>query len=421
MWVKLSGASTEIIKRTGVFQEQETIKFSRYGKIVGIPAVLGCIAATYAVSTLANNPYIYIPLGILWFFIILRFDMFLSSTQYKSSKPGTAPAFYTAVFTRLLMAAIVGVVISHPLVLLLFDGSIKEEIVVTDRKSKAADIEASTAKVQAAEKPFQDLIDPINQKIACNQLLVSAEQSYKGDDPLPVNDGKGNFCGYASGKGKACGTICESYKKTIKEDQARITAIQKRRKDELKGLGDVVDSNTARLAEPAMTDYLKRTETLEAIGDKHKHIEIATLMLMLTFVIMDCLIVIGKATTPIGPYEHTRDILLDEHVATMTAQKEANISYASTITKAEKEIAAKYEVAKADIQSVQKLISSTLSALNDGEEEFKRNANERRKSAGFFDFKRKQMIAKETLQQQEMFDIAREKAMDRLMENLGKM
>ena len=72
------------------------------------------------------------------------------------------------------------------------------------------------------------------------------------------------------------------------------------------------------------------------------------------------------------------------------------------------------------IQSVQKLISSTLSALNEGEEEFKRNANERRKSAGFFDFKRKQMIAKETLQQQEMFDIAREKAMDKLMENLGE-
>ena len=144
-------------------------------------------------------------------------------------------------------------------------------------------------------------------------------------------------------------------------------------------------------------------------------------MLMLTFVIMDCLIVIGKATTPIGPYEHTRDILLDEHVATLTAQKEAKISYASTINKAEKEREAKQEVAKADIKSVQKLISSTLSALNEGEEEFKRNANERRKSAGFFDFKRKQMIAKETLQQQEMFDIAREKAMDKLMENLGKM
>jgi Domain of unknown function (DUF4407) len=421
MWVKLSGASTDIIKRTGVFQEQETIKFSRYGKIVGIPAVLGCIAATYAVSTLANNPYVYIPLGILWFGIILAFDMFLSSTQYKSSKPGTAYAFYTAVFTRLLMAGIVGVVISHPLVLLLFDGSIKEEIVVIDRKSKAADIETSTAKVRAAEKPFQDLIDPINQKITCNRLLVSAEQSYKGEEPLPVNDGKGNFCGYASGKGKACGTRCKSYIDAIRADEAKVKAIEQQRDAGLKGLGDVVASNTARLTEPAMTDYLKRTETLEAIGVKHKHIEIATLMLMLTFVIMDCLIVIGKATTPIGPYEYTRDILLDEHVETMTAQKEANIAYTSTIAKAEKEIAAKYEVAKADIQSVQKLISSTLSALNDGEEEFKKNANDRRKSAGFFDFKRKQMIAKETLQQQEMFDIAREKAMAKLMENLEKM
>lgn len=421
MWVKLSGASTEIIKRTGIFQEQETIKFSRYGKIVGVPAVLGCIAATYAVSTLVNNPYIYVTFGILWFFIILFFDMFLSSTQYKSSKPGAAPAFYTAVLFRLLMAAIVGVVISHPLVLLLFDGSIKDEIVLIDRKSKATDIETSTAKVRAAEKPFQDLIDPINQKITCNRLLVSAEQSYKGEDPLSVNDGKGNFCGYASGKGKACGTRCKSYQDAIRDDEAKVKAIEKKRATELKGLDNVVESNTARLADLATTDYLKRTETLEDIGKNHEHIRMATLMLMLTFVILDCLIVIGKATTPIGPYEHTKDLLLEEHIETMTAQKEANISYVSTIAKAEKAIAAKYEVAKADIQSVQKLISSTLSALNDGEEEFKKNANNRRKSAGFFDFKRKQMIAKETLQQQEMFDIAREKAMEKLMENLGKM
>ena len=37
MWIKLSGASKDLINRTGIFKQKESIKYSRYGRLILVP------------------------------------------------------------------------------------------------------------------------------------------------------------------------------------------------------------------------------------------------------------------------------------------------------------------------------------------------------------------------------------------------
>ena len=86
MFLRLSGASTDLLKHTGIFQQKEEIKYSRYGKLIVIPAILGGFAGGHALSTIFDNFYWCLAWGIFWFFAVLFIDMAMSATLYKTTK-----------------------------------------------------------------------------------------------------------------------------------------------------------------------------------------------------------------------------------------------------------------------------------------------------------------------------------------------
>ena len=87
--------------------------------LVFIPALMGLISGTYAISTFIDNQWFSVFFGIICFFIMLSVNRLFVATLDKS-KNSTNTKFYTSLVFILFITVSIGVVVSHPLVLLMF-------------------------------------------------------------------------------------------------------------------------------------------------------------------------------------------------------------------------------------------------------------------------------------------------------------
>lgn len=117
-FIWLSGAGAETLEQC---PEWEQRKYVAFGATVLVPTVFAFIACAYALSTLTDNWKIIVPVAAAWGLIIMTIDRALLSI-YRSYQ-----RFHRKVsqfFLRIVVAALMGITISHPLTLLLFNDTI---------------------------------------------------------------------------------------------------------------------------------------------------------------------------------------------------------------------------------------------------------------------------------------------------------
>jgi hypothetical protein len=307
-FIWLSGANEDIIDSCGKLSHDERVKFTGFGTTVIIPALFGGIASGYAVSTFISNPFVYFLGGLLWFFTILAIDRFVVSTLYKS-KLQSAASFYFALVIRLILAVVLGFIISHPLVLFIFNDSITEKI----NKDYIAQYQTQSNSVkELIENKTKDDVELRAEKedeLQCVHTLQSLEAA--GGGIKPATSPKGKNCGYSSGKA-TCGYKCEKiYGKRIESINNKIVELDTRitaTKEEYKEQQSRVETQYKK---PPAADYLVRTEVLEKLTEKSSHVKWANRLLIAALVLIDSLLVILKASTPRGAYENEKDVLFN--------------------------------------------------------------------------------------------------------------
>lgn len=103
----------------------EIRKHSVFGATVLVPTIFGAAASAYAVTTLSDNRFIIFTVAVIWALIVLTIDRaFLAA--YRPGLP--AKQKRVQFFLRFVIALLMGVTIAHPLVLMIFEGGIEEEI-----------------------------------------------------------------------------------------------------------------------------------------------------------------------------------------------------------------------------------------------------------------------------------------------------
>lgn len=146
--------------------KSEKIKHFGFGTLVCIPALLGLISMTYAISTFVDNPYVYLGCGILWMLIIFFFDRFAVSTFRKTLNVNDATQKADAIkkdarslifITRLILSVLLGIGVSHPISLLFFNGPINRQL---DNIEKAA-TDTIREECQRKIKPLEAQIDTL--------------------------------------------------------------------------------------------------------------------------------------------------------------------------------------------------------------------------------------------------------------------
>lgn len=165
----LSGAGADTLEQCPGWEQR---KYVAFGATVLVPTVFAFIACGYALSTLTDNWNIIVPIAFAWGLIIMTIDRALLSI-YRSYQ-----RFHRKVgqfFLRIVVAALMGVTISHPLTLLLFNDTITS-VVEEERQTEIEAVRvAANAEKATVETKITELEGQIAEQRANFEKTFSAE------------------------------------------------------------------------------------------------------------------------------------------------------------------------------------------------------------------------------------------------------
>lgn len=301
-----AGSDREILDRTG---RSEHVKHAGYGGLVLVPAVLGLFSMMYAVSTLTDKPFVYIGAGIVWACIVFTFDRFIVST-FRKSDSARKDLFSFLFLSRLLFSIGIGVLVSHPIVLLVFDDSLEQELFAMKEEGEKAiyaQYENTIDVVRNRDSLLKGEVEIKLAERACKEKLLLFEMSGKD---TTMN------CGTTSGM-KQYGPRASEIKEEIRYLNEEIAALRNKNDvkigDNTKEIAKLQAEREAKLKgfqDQFSYNYLAREVALERLEAKPvggASVKWTKWFLIVFFVLVDILPVFFKASTKQGEYDRLMD------------------------------------------------------------------------------------------------------------------
>lgn len=152
----LSAASSDNLDACPAWERR---KYVAFGATVLVPSTFAIIACAYALSTLTGNWLVIAPVSLVWSFIILTVDRALLAT-YRAYQSFFRKAAQFSL--RVVVAALMGITISHPLTLLLF----KDTVTSVIEKHRQGEIEAARETAKQQKAGVEARIAPLEAEIA---------------------------------------------------------------------------------------------------------------------------------------------------------------------------------------------------------------------------------------------------------------
>ncbi len=318
-----AGSDTSILRRC---PRSERIKHIGFGTLVLIPAILALVSMTYALSTVGQlQEHLWLAFigGIVWALIIFSFDRYIVSThrrKLQNKDELKSPAFYL----RFLFAFILGIVISHPIVLLYFDGSITDTI-KQNKVEHQKEIQAEyDARIQKTEKQLAVIDSNYYAKEKARDL--QADVVAREIDGEVIKNAKGEIVTTGIyGKGPSAENKIrhlqklETELKTLRKTDSILKSNLFAEKAQLQ---KEADSNIA--AYNVSFDYLRRELALEQMKEENSIVWVTQWFLMFLFVLVDILPVTFKTFAPFGMYDK---VLMDDSkiVKTLNSDERATV------------------------------------------------------------------------------------------------
>jgi hypothetical protein len=137
----LSGAGADTLEQCPNWEQR---KYVAFGATVLVPSVFALIACAYALYTLTSDWRIIVPVSLAWAFIILTIDRALLAT-YRSFQRFHRK--FMQFCLRMVVAMLMGITISHPLTLLLFQDTVTS-VIEDEREAEIALVRADATTVK---------------------------------------------------------------------------------------------------------------------------------------------------------------------------------------------------------------------------------------------------------------------------------
>lgn len=171
----LSGASEQTLRECPSWEQR---KYVAFGATVLVPSLFAMMASAYAISTLTDNWTVIFSVSLVWAFIILTVDRALLAT-YRAYQ-----GFFRKISQfglRIVVAALMGLTISHPITLLLFRDTIQSSI----EKQRDVEIAQIRTNATAAKKEVEPKIIALDAEIAAQRLKWddSFNAKFLAEDP----------------------------------------------------------------------------------------------------------------------------------------------------------------------------------------------------------------------------------------------
>ena len=162
-----SGANLHILRKS----PSEWNKYAGIGGIVLFTAVFATLSASYAMYTVFENEFTAVGFGILWGLMIFNLDRYIVSSIKKT---GTFWNQFFMAVPRLILATFLGIVISKPLELKIFEKEVNKQLNTIIQRNKTELQKTMNGRILQQSGPFAEEKSQIQKQIAAKQTSLDS-------------------------------------------------------------------------------------------------------------------------------------------------------------------------------------------------------------------------------------------------------
>lgn len=280
------------------------------GGVVFFTGLLAALSSGYAFYTIFDS-YIFASIfGFIWGLMIFNLDRFIVSSMRKTG--GFWRQFFIAL-PRILLAAVLGIVISKPLELKIFEKEIDKQLNVIINRNKAKlqkEIKTRYDEQSIFYKSERDSLISREKRLKeeINAASLDLEKEIVGTT-TETTTGKKGFGSNAKRKEEIKKLKQLAYENFMKENKVKLDSFESMLKAENAQFEQEL-KNTDPL-EDKYNGFAARIQALQELGAEYKILGIASLFITLLFILIEISPVLVKLIMPKGPY----DYLLELHEA----------------------------------------------------------------------------------------------------------
>lgn len=295
----------------------EYAKYAGSGGTILFTALMAMISGGYAMFFVFSNFFVAFIFAIFWGLLIFNLDRFIVNSMYTDGKDTISWRKLKAALPRIIMAIFLGIVISTPLEMKIFNDRIESQLLkdnierINSAKNESSDyktISLLQTEQQQLSKERKQLVDDLQK--AQKELKEEAE-----GNALSGIAGHGSIYRDKEIYVNQCKQSLTEWDKLHKE---RLTTIQKRIDDvnqHINKFEDKVDN----LKEDG---FSARYEAFSNLRKQNSSLEVVSLMITMLFIIIEITPTFFKLIMIAGPYdEHMR---VEQYKISAYVQKEKN-------------------------------------------------------------------------------------------------
>lgn len=294
-----SGGNIHILKKS----PSEWNKFAGIGGIVLFTAVFAALSAGYAIFTIFDDPWAALGFATIWGLMIFNLDRYIVSSIKK-----TGSAWHQLMMTvpRLLLAGFLGIVISKPLELKIFEKEINKQLnTIIERNKKQLQTEMN-GRILQQSGPFETEKKQIQNKIAAYQksydsAAVELEKEILGTK-TGLTSGKEGYGSNAKRKEE----LKNQRKQDLENYQKQIAPRMEYLDKEVSKVYTNIETERTKTegVENKFNGFAARLQALDELGENSHIIAIASMFIMGLFITLEISPVLIKLISSVGPYDH---------------------------------------------------------------------------------------------------------------------
>ncbi|WP_295202743.1 DUF4407 domain-containing protein [uncultured Chryseobacterium sp.] len=294
-----SGGNIHILRKT----PSEWNKFAGIGGIVLFTAVFATLSAGYAMYTVFDNIWAAVGFGVLWGLMIFNLDRYIVSSIKKT---GTWWNQILMAIPRLILATFLGIIISKPLELKIFEKEVNKQLNTIIQRNKKQLQGEMNGRILQQSGPFETEKKQISDKIAQYQ------KSYDSASVELEKEILGKQSGLTSGK-EGFGPNAKRKLELKEQRRQDLENYQKQAAPRMAYLDQEIskvytnletERKSTETFEDKFNGFAARLQALDELGKNSAIIGLAATFIMGLFICLEISPVLVKLISHIGPYDY---------------------------------------------------------------------------------------------------------------------
>ena len=294
-----SGANLHILRKT----PSEWNKFSGIGGIVLFTAIFATLSAGYAIFTVFDDLWISVGFAILWGLMIFNLDRYIVSSIKKT---GTWYSQLLMSIPRLILAAFLGIIISKPLELKIFEKEVNKQLNTIIQRNKTQLQAEMNGRILQQSGPFDTEKKQILDKV------VAYQKSYDSAAVELEKEILGKQSGLTSGKvgygsnAKRKAELKEQRHQDLENYQKQIAPRLEYLDKEVSKVYTNIETERKKTEtfEDKFNGFAARIQALDELGKNSAVIATAAAFIMGLFITLEIAPVLVKLISQVGPYDY---------------------------------------------------------------------------------------------------------------------